>query len=479
LTRPHSQRAATPTTPRSAPALTWDRVNDPVVSSIIASFTDLVLFVDIDGTIADVSVGNGLETHPGWRKLVGKQWVDTLKIDSRGKVELLLREAVSGHTSRSREMNMKVDGLGEIPFRFTASRLDDRRVVAFGLDMRAIADLQQRMVGVQQSMELENERVRQSEAQYRVLFHVCSEGVLIARGARYTIVDANPAAAALLGTTPGALADKPLQELFEPESHEVLSAMLVSLTAGKSFEARLRPRGQADVEVQASANMFRQSGAVVLLFRFWPVGEAPTTSARDSRVLKVLEAMPDSFVVTDEKLRILGANASFCELVQQASEAQVIGQPIDRWLGRPGVDLNIIVSALREHGVIRNFSTLVRGDFGSEQGATLTAVTALDGKIPCFGFSIRPMTLHVIESNHGFGNRSAAQLQELVGRISLKEIVQETADLIERLCIEAALDISRNNRAAAAHLLGLSRQSLYTKLRRYGLEDFRESSERE
>jgi DNA-binding NtrC family response regulator len=68
--------------------------------------------------------------------------------------------------------------------------------------------------------------------------------------------------------------------------------------------------------------------------------------------------------------------------------------------------------------------------------------------------------------------KSADRLRSLVGRVSLKDIVQESTDLIEKLCIEAALDVSGNNRAAAAALLGLSRQSLYSKLRRYGLGDY-------
>jgi DNA-binding NtrC family response regulator len=63
------------------------------------------------------------------------------------------------------------------------------------------------------------------------------------------------------------------------------------------------------------------------------------------------------------------------------------------------------------------------------------------------------------------------QLSELVGRVPMKDIVGETTDLIEQLCIEAALDLTRDNRAAAAEMLGLSRQSLYVKLRRYGLSD--------
>ncbi|MFN3287687.1 MAG: helix-turn-helix domain-containing protein, partial [Sphingomonadaceae bacterium] len=65
--------------------------------------------------------------------------------------------------------------------------------------------------------------------------------------------------------------------------------------------------------------------------------------------------------------------------------------------------------------------------------------------------------------------RPVEQLTELVGRMPLKDIVRESTDLIERLCIEAALVHTGDNRASAAELLGLSRQSLYSKMHRHGL----------
>jgi DNA-binding NtrC family response regulator len=60
----------------------------------------------------------------------------------------------------------------------------------------------------------------------------------------------------------------------------------------------------------------------------------------------------------------------------------------------------------------------------------------------------------------------------LIGRVPLKELIRDAADIIEKMCIEAALRQTGNNRASAADLLGLSRQSLYLKLRRYNLEEF-------
>ena len=67
--------------------------------------------------------------------------------------------------------------------------------------------------------------------------------------------------------------------------------------------------------------------------------------------------------------------------------------------------------------------------------------------------------------------RSVEQLTELIGRVSLKDLVRESTEVIERLAIEAALELTGDNRASAAEMLGLSRQSLYVKLRRYGIGD--------
>jgi DNA-binding NtrC family response regulator len=68
-------------------------------------------------------------------------------------------------------------------------------------------------------------------------------------------------------------------------------------------------------------------------------------------------------------------------------------------------------------------------------------------------------------------SQSVEQLTHLIGRVPMKDIVRESTDLIEKLCIEAALTLTSDNRASAADVLGLSRQSLYSKLRRYGLGD--------
>jgi DNA-binding NtrC family response regulator len=60
-------------------------------------------------------------------------------------------------------------------------------------------------------------------------------------------------------------------------------------------------------------------------------------------------------------------------------------------------------------------------------------------------------------------------VMDLVGSSPLKDIVAATTDVVEKMCIETAVQLTDNNRVAAAEMLGLSRQSLYVKLRKYGL----------
>ena len=56
-----------------------------------------------------------------------------------------------------------------------------------------------------------------------------------------------------------------------------------------------------------------------------------------------------------------------------------------------------------------------------------------------------------------------------VGQVPLRKLVRAQIDIFEKDCIEATLRLTGNNRAATAKVLGLSRQGLYDKLRRYGI----------
>jgi transcriptional regulator PpsR len=120
---------------------------------------------------------------------------------------------------------------------------------------------------------------------------------------------------------------------------------------------------------------------------------------------------------------------------------------------------------------VRLFATQMRGEYGSTSEVEISAVAVNSGPQRCLGFTIRDMGRRLTNDGRSTKElpRSASQMTELVGRLPLKDIVRETTDLIEQLCIEAALELTGDNRASAAEMLGLSRQSLYIKLRRFGI----------
>jgi transcriptional regulator PpsR len=225
-------------------------------------------------------------------------------------------------------------------------------------------------------------------------------------------------------------------------------------------------------EAGLSAALFRQDASAFLLVRLGgaaPAGQAVSDEVRMAGA--IVAAAPEAYAATDAEGGIRWCNLAFLNLAQLATEEQATGQTLDRFLGRPGVDMNVLLSTLRESGAVRMFATTLRGEFGSVVDVEICAARVSDGDEAVFGFFIRNIEARAGARREGTLPRSVEQLTELVGRVPLKDLVRETTDVIERLCIEAALELTGDNRASAAEMLGLSRQSLYVKLRRYGLGD--------
>ena len=155
------------------------------------------------------------------------------------------------------------------------------------------------------------------------------------------------------------------------------------------------------------------------------------------------------------------------------------GQSLERWLGRTGVDMNVLITNLRQRGSVRLFATVMRGEYGALTDVEISGVAVDRGEQPCLGFTIRDVSRRLRRgANTGAARempRSVGQMTELVGRMPLKDIVRDTTDLIEQLCIEAALELTHDNRASAAEMLGVSRQSLYVKMRRFASATWRPS----
>jgi transcriptional regulator PpsR len=446
-----------------------------IAARVVAAASDVALVVDRKGIVRDLSVNSAELNGAGFADWLDRPWVETVTPESRPKAADLLREALAGGASRWREVNHPAEDGGTTLIRyFAVNSGEDGRVLVVGRDMRATTALQQRLLQVQQSVERDYLRLRQAESRYRLLFQTSGEAVLIVDGASRRVREANPAAGRLTDQEPVALNGRPFAALLDSASGAQATRLLEAALAGTPL-APIPVRLAGGTPCQMAASLFRLDQSPSLLVRLAQLETASAASSSPAAQLQaVLQRIPDAFVVTDCDLRILTVNPAFLDLAQLATQEQARDQPLDVFLGRPGIDLKVMLAQLREHGALRNFATVIRSEHGTAEEVEVAAVSVPDADPPCFGFSIRSVGRRLpAQSAPGAESpRSVEQLTQLIGRVPMKEIVRESSDLIERLCIEAALTLTSNNRASAADLLGLSRQSLYSKLHRYGLSDF-------
>jgi len=444
---------------------------------LFSASADIALAINADGTIAESVTATGeleILKSRGW---AGRAWTEVSTIESRPKIEQMIQEANLGLPPRWRQINHQIPGEADVPVRYALQKAGAKgQFVAIGRDMRNLAAIQQRLLAAEQSIEQEYARLRHAETRYRLLMQVASEAIVVVDARSGRVIESNAAAANLVGKPMKRLMGLQFTGLFDEADQDRVEAVIGALKAtGRADDMALTLDGGQQQAV-LSATIFRQDSATCYLMRLQPiaVGQSGIVISRaQAGVMNAIRDLPEPFVVTDLERRIVSANAAFLDGAQLGSEEQARGEPIDRWLGRAGVDISVLFNSLAEKGAVRQFHTTLRGQFGAVEDVEVSGVASPPGNPSCFGFSIRRMNRRAAEADPNKRSllRPVDEMTKLVGKVPLKDLVREATDIIERLCIEAALQLNENNRASTADMLGLSRQSLYVKLHRYGIED--------
>lgn len=445
-----------------------------IVDRLIQASSDLAILIAGDGTIEEVHLGKAFarERADEW---LGRSWADTVTSDTRSKIRSLLDEVKKVEISRFRQVNQVfADGI-EIPVSFTVLQFDGKgRVLALGRDLRALSDLQKQLVDAQQALERDYWRLRQVETRYRLLFQRSSEAVLFLEAGSRRVVDANEAAGRAFGL--------PLRELMDLRIPEGLDLEPEETDNLRSYLAAVANSGKADpITLTLSegsvwdfhASLVREDRDQIFLAHLSPTGRVrDDVDHREKRWVQLLENAPDGWVVTDMDARVVAVNRAFLDLVQLSSEEEALGQSLGKWLGRPGADLTVLLANLQKFGVVRLFPTTLLGELDMDTEVELSGILLEEVDPPVVGIVVRNVSRRLAVDRGARRNLTSTmdELTHQVGKVSLKELVQNTTAVVEAHFIEAALELTDDNRTAAAELLGVSRQSLYTKLRRYNLE---------
>ena len=449
-------------------------LTEDAFARLVRAAFDIALLMDSDGVIEDVSARKADVLALDCQTWVGRTWISTVTSESRVKVqEMLAASQGADEDLRWRQVNHAMSKGSDLPVQYAVLKLDgEGRFLALGRDMESIAALQRRLIETQQSIEWDYLRLRHIETKYRILFETGNEAVLLVDGLSFRVLDANSSAQVFVKDNHKKLVGRDVTDCFEPAYRDEIQSLLrMAHATGRIEMCRARFVG-ASGDCTVSASVFRQESGPHFLVRLLPHGiVARPTSAADQQLLfsEALEHSPDGFVSTDRAGVIKSANAELMTMLGVTALSQLYGQPLENWLVRGGVDWGVLLTNLRSQTVVKDFATELRVMAGSTIAVEISALT-LNTDQAYYAFYIRDVERTRVKEPPVAGasmESSVAELSKLVGRMPMRDIVGETVDMIEKMCIQSALELTRNNRASAAEMLGLSRQSLYVKLRRF------------
>lgn len=451
-------------------------ISPDLLSEIISTASDISLLVSATGRIVSVLVN---PHHPSFGQLSGWEGVpigDVLTEESLRKFRTRLATLQAGAgASVAVELNHADPHNFQFPVRYSMHLIQaDQSVLLLGRDLRPIAEVQQQLVSAQLAMERDYENQREMETRYRVVMEVSRDPMVLVGMSTGRIVDLNPAAAALLGGTRADLMGAAIAQEFEGRRRgEFMETMSNLAVADSSGPIELSAR-RSQKRLLVTPKVFRAAGERLLLCQL-DAAEATmsTTDELADSLTRLYNEGVDGIVFTDAEGVIRGANEAFLNLTDSSSLATVRGRSLADFLARGAVDLRVLLDSVKRTGQLRLYATRLTTDFAGQIAAELSATWLDDRPQPLLVLVIRDAsraeTLRRPAGPVPGAEEPVRNVMELVGSSTLKDIVAETTDVVERMCIETALELTRNNRVAAAEMLSLSRQSLYVKLRKFGL----------
>ena len=437
---------------------------------------DITLVLSLDGVIekATLSRAIGDEKIENW---VGRRWTDIVGVIGGDKVKRIVDDARNTGVSAFRQINQVFPSGLELPFEFTAVRLENQRsLVAIGKNLKAVAELQSRLVTAQQLMERDYWRLREAENRYRLLFDASNEPVLLIAAGSLQLVEANPSAVRAFDLQigkRGRVVERPFMTLAAERDHAALVAMFDRVRELGRTPGVVVHIGESEAPWIVRASLTGAESASEFILQCTRAGAISKDSIEEKQLPldALVERSPDGVVVVDRQGHIRRTNRSFVELVGAVARGALVGEHLSRWLSQPGADASTLLLNVARHGYVRVLPTILTNGRGVERRVEVSAAGDAEDDPQFICFVLRDVERRLPTGATALELAETLRLvAERIGRAPLRLVVQETVDGVERHHIRAALVASGGNRTEASEMLGLSRQGLYAKLKRYGLD---------
>jgi transcriptional regulator PpsR len=445
-----------------------------VLSEIISTASDIALFVAPDLRVVSVLVN---PTHRSYGQLTeweGQRIAAILTPESLVKFEMRATELTERRRAHVQvELNHVDKSRWEFPVRYALHLMEsDGSILMLGRDLRPIAEVQQQLVTAQLALERDYESQREVDTRYRVLMEVSRDPLILVSMSTGRIADMNPAAAVMMGGSKAELIGSAIAQEFEGRRRGELLDSMANLAGSESTGPIEVTARRSQRRLLLSPTVFRAAGERILLCQLDSAEKVRSTSDDLAENLsRLYHEGVDGIIFTDADGVIRAANEAFLNLTDAASMSAVRGRSLSEFLVRGAVDLRMLLDNVKRTGTMRMYSTRLTTDFSGQVAVEISASWLNDRPNPILALIVRDASRvdSLRRPAFGSGEDGSRNVMELVGSSTLRDIVAETTDVIEKMCIETALELTRNNRVAAAEMLSLSRQSLYVKLRKFGL----------
>lgn len=432
-------------------------------AQVIVNTADLAILLWPDGQIAEVTLGKhtGLEIDADF--LRHRHIAEIVRPEDAAKITDLVSKAKDGQRPASVELRHSKLIQDGTTARYSAHIAGDgKNVMLIGSGLSAELSLSAKAAWAEIAMHERKER-KITEDRYRLLFESSSEGLLIVNRATGLIEQTNRIASILVGQSADGLVGTSLWSHFADDDEELPP---IGDNGSDLLELTARVLVSGD-QVRVNAHTVRSFLGTMLIVRLNKLARTSTAdnNDHDTNAIELLRQTTVPLFLADGTRAICWCNGAFAALV---GGAKILGEPVADVLGISPHALDLVLRQADMYGRMPTSLSSLDSRLAIAEEAHLTIVSVESDVAANYGFLVHMLGEHEADSQ-SFARPETSALAELVGKAPLKTLVRKSTGAIERSCIEMALRLTGNNRAAAAMVLGLSRQSLYLKMREHDL----------
>jgi len=446
------------------------------LGGVLATSSDIALLIDTDIVISSILLNKSEKSYGNLNHWIGRKLTDFLTPESIPKLMSAIEKVENGETVLyGLELNHSDNAEWQFPIKYNIHRLgSDGKIILLGTDLQSTSENQQRFIKAQIAVEQSIEEKRELEAHFKILLASTNDALAFINANSGAIIFSNPTFQDLFFEITKEEVNQTIQSFLANRADRKGFIEKISIAAHGNYdisEELITTSGEAIFSI--NPNSYRAAGQQILICRFYPKtirkkGEQELIE----NLLATFHYSPDAIIFTDKNGLIQYTNERFLDLTNSSHKNEVISKNLSDFLGRGEIDLAIMLENVMKSGAVKTYSTHLKSLLGTKIDIEASVSRNKSDANALVAFIVREvLSIGEGASSASKDTRDKKQdeiaARELVGSASLKEIVSDTTDVIEKICIEAALEITNNNRAAAADLLGLSRQSLYVKLSKF------------